>query len=102
MNRRQFLRALALPFVASVTACSSRLKDSPRPSRQLAQGGDDDYQRELSRQVYPKIRDLRIPLDMEVLSFNPSIGGFERTVIRRVYLHPSLKPDGILAWAPEG
>lgn len=96
MNRRQFIGSLS--FAVLTAACSKR---SNVNSLKLQPEKADNYLRELSGQVYPEIKDMRIPLDTEVLRFNPAIGRFERTSVKRVFLRPSLKPDGILAWSPE-
>ena len=96
MNRRQFLGLLSLGSL--IAACSKRIS---QVSGRQSTTGSADYLRELSKQVYPKVKDSRIPLDYEVLRFNPTLGQFERTVTKRVFLRPSLRPDGILAWSPE-
>ncbi len=99
MNRRQFLAAI--PFVPLITACSQGPEQgTAEPSGPLS-SESDNYQRELSRQVYPKIRNLKVPLDSEVLSFNPDTGQFERRVIKRVFLRPTLSSDGMLVWSPK-
>ncbi|HEV8718152.1 MAG TPA: hypothetical protein VGX03_35720 [Candidatus Binatia bacterium] len=96
MNRRQFIGSLSL---AALTAACSKLSNLESPTPQ--QEKTDNCLRELSVHVFPKVKDMRLPIEIAILRFDLGVGRFERTVVKRTFLRPCLKPDGILAWSTE-
>jgi len=104
MNRRQFLYFLA--STVPIVACSERVAEPEKPVRfsskkktdpLLVKG--DNYLRDLAKQVYPKIEQVRVPLDREVLYYD--LGRWKSMRIKTSVLRPSVGEDGILTWASE-
>ena len=96
MNRRRFVKRLC-----SAALLSAGWKQFANSEQRKSRDGDAKlaaYNRQLSKRVYPKIKNLAVPIETVVLTFNTKFGFWEPRVKDHGFLKPALGRDGILRW----
>lgn len=95
MNRRKFIKILSSVTLAGL--CSNQFAHSQTKfgDNTLEVITDDG---KLSKHAYNKIKNIRIPINTTVITFNTKRGRWESRIAKKGFLQPILKKDGRLVW----